>query len=174
MAALDSGMRGLSVLLSAAGMVAGVLLWRTLAGVLPVDGNASSMAVRLGLTLAALAPSAAILLAMTLAQAGGRFLGGTIDPTLGRDGRFLLLNQRAITNSIEQLLPFALFLLTWAAGADAAAMPPLLALGAVFALARLAFWIGYLITPILRAPGMAASFAANIAAGAGAFHAWLW
>jgi len=166
-------MRGLSVLLSASGVVSGVLVWRALATAVPVDGSMTSMAVRMGLALGALGPSAAVLLAMTLTQAGARFLCGAIDPTLGRDTRFLLLNQRCIANSVEQLLPFAVFLLAWAAGAEAAAMPSLLALGAVFAIARLAFWAGYLFTPLLRAPGMAASFAANIAAGAAAAAAWL-
>jgi hypothetical protein len=42
-------------------------------------------------------------------------------------------------------------------------MPGVVALGVVFAVARLVFWGGYLIGPLLRAPGMAATFAVNVA-----------
>ena len=54
----------------------------------------------------------------------------------------------------------------------AAQMGAVTALGVVFALARLVFWIGYLIAPIARAPGMAATFAATLSALAAA--AWFW
>lgn len=166
-------MRGLSVLLSAAGIVAAFLLWRALAAAIPADPGASSMAVRIGLALGALVPAAAVLLAMTLAQAGLRFLTGALDPTRGGDGGLLRLNQRCIANTVEQLVPLAVFLPAWAAGAAATDMPGILALGSVFAVARLAFWVGYLAAPILRAPGMAASFAANVAAGVATLLAWL-
>ncbi len=165
-------MRGLSVLLSAVGIVAALLLWRTLAAAIPADPGANSMAVRIGLAFGALMPAAAVLLAMTLTQAGLRFLTGAIDPTQGGDGRLLRVNQRCIANTVEQLLPFAVFLPAWAAGAPAAGVPGILALGGVFAVARLAFWLGYLAAPILRAPGMAASFAANAAACAATVLVW--
>lgn len=165
-------MRGLSALLSAAGVVAALVLWRALAGAIPPDPGASSMALRIGLALLALVPAGAVLLAMTVAQAMIRFVTGALDPLAGRDGHLLRLNQRCITNSVEQLLPFAIFLCAWAAGAAAPAMPGVLALGVVYALARLAFWAGYLLAPILRAPGMAASLAASAAACVAALRVW--
>lgn len=166
-------MRGLSVLLSAVGIVAALLMWRTLAAAIPADPGASSMAVRIGFALAALVPAAAVLQAMTLTQAMLRLLTGAIDPTQGGDSRLLRLNQRCIANTVEQMIPFAVFLPACAAGASATDMPGVLALGAVFAVARLSFWLGYLVAPILRAPGMAATFAANGAACAAAVIAWL-
>jgi hypothetical protein len=51
-------------------------------------------------------------------------------------------------------------------------MPPIVALAWVFALARVAFWAGYLAGARLRAPGMAATFAVNAATLVAA--AWVW
>ena len=56
---------------------------------------------------------------------------------------------------------------------DSARMAEVLAIAPVFALARLVFWAGYLTAPILRAPGMAASFAASAAALGWALAVWL-
>ena len=60
-----------------------------------------------------------------------------------------------------------------AAGGPAARMAPIVALAWVFALARLAFWIGYLAATRLRAPGMAATFAVNLATLISAIWVWL-
>jgi hypothetical protein len=157
-------MRRASVLLSAAGVAFGLLLFRVLAEILPPHPAA------IGFGAACLLPAAAVLAAMTLLQIATRFATGAFDPTLGRDGRLLVVNQRAITNTVEQLACFAPSLLALSA---AAASPPLLALGLTFATARLAFWVGYLIAPILRAPGMAATGAVNLATFAWAAWAWL-
>ena len=86
---------------------------------------------------------------------------------------FLRTNQRVITNTIEQLSVFVPAYLALAAGAPAARMAPIVALAWVFALARLAFWIGYLAATRLRAPGMAATFAVNLATLISAIWVWL-
>ena len=52
-------------------------------------------------------------------------------------------------------------------------MPQVLALPLVFALARLVFWAGYLVTPILRGSGMATSFAATLCALVWAIAVWV-
>ena len=72
-------------------------------------------------------------------------------------------NQRVIANTIEQMAVFVPALLALAAGAPAARMAPIVALALVFALARLAFWVGYHAGTRLRAPGMAATLAINVA-----------
>jgi uncharacterized MAPEG superfamily protein len=131
------------------------------------------MAMRVGVAAACLLPAAGVLLAMTLVQSAARYLTGVFDPLAGRDGRFLLLNQRVIGNTLEQMAVFVPALLALAAGADGRAMPQVMALALVFALARLAFWVGYLLSPLLRGPGMAATFAASAAALVWAGAAWL-
>ncbi len=68
-------MRALSLLLGVCGAVAAMLAWQALVPLLRPDPAASSMAIRLGLGLAALLPSAAVLMLMLLAQMALRFAG---------------------------------------------------------------------------------------------------
>ena len=63
-------------------------------------------------------------------------------------------------------------LLALAAGAPPAWLPFVVAAGLAFGLARLVFWAGYLLGPLWRAPGMAASFAINVATLVAAIGVW--
>ena len=166
-------MRGLSLLLGTAGAVAGFLTWIGLSDLLPADPAAASMSVRLGLAAFSLLPAVAVLAAMVLAQMIARFWQGAFDPGAGKDGQFLRLNQRVISNSVEQIAILAPAILALAAGAPGVQMGQVIALAWVFALARLLFWAGYLISPMLRAPGMAASFAVCLAALGWAVFVWV-
>ena len=165
-------MRLVSASLSLIGLAGAGLGWWLLAGAIEAPRGASSMAFRLGLALAALLPAVMVLAAMILAQMLLRFATAAFDPLAGRDGRLLHLNQRVILNTLEQFAVFAPALLAWAAGTEASAMPGVIALAFVFAAARLAFWVGYLIDPVGRALGMAPSFAASLAALGLAARAW--
>jgi uncharacterized MAPEG superfamily protein len=153
-----------------AGILVAVLIWWLLAAVGP-EAHAG-VAPHIALALAALLPSATLLAAMILVQMGARGLTGAIEPLAGNDSFFLRTNQRAITNTVEQLAVFAPALLALAAGVPAARMAPIVALAYVFALARLAFWIGYLAGTLRRAPGMAATVVVNVATLGAA--AWVW
>ena len=166
-------MRGLSLLLSVAGAIAGFLMWRGLTMIIPTDPAATSMAVRLGLGAASLLPACCVLLSMILAQMAVRFWQGIFDPTAGKDGRFLRINQRVISNTVEQLAILSPAMVALAAGSSAARMAEVLALALVFALARLVFWAGYLISPVMRAPGMAASFVVSTVVVGWALAVWL-
>jgi hypothetical protein len=159
------------ILLSLAGLIAAAAVWFVLAGMLAADPTAS-LPQRLAAALAALLPVDAVFGAMILTQILARAASGAIDPTAGRDNRFLQVNQRALTNSVEQLLIFIPALLALAAGVAPFAMPKVIALALTFALARLVFWLGYLIAPLLRAPGMAATGAVNLCTLAAA--CWVW
>ena len=117
---------------------------------------------RLALGCAALLPAVCVLNLMILAQMRLRARSGAVDPLAGQDGTLLRVNQRVLTNTVEQLAGFAPALLALAAGVPPGRMRFVVAAGAVFALARLAFWAGYLLGPLTRAPGMAATFAVNI------------
>lgn len=159
------------ILAPLAGIAVAILAWWLLAAVAP-EAHAG-VAPHLALALAALLPSVAVLMAMILAQSGTRAMTGTIDPLAGTDSAFLRTNQRAITNTIEQLALFVPALLALAAGAPEARMAPIVALAWVFALARVAFWAGYLAGSRLRAPGMAATFLVNAATLVAAAYVWL-
>ena len=165
--------RGLSLLLGGCGAVAALLAWHFLVPHLRPDPGGSSMAIRLGLACAALLPGVAVLALMILAQMAMRFAAGVPDPLSGHDTDLMRVNQRAITNTVEQLAIFAPSLLALAAGVPASRMAEVAALGIVFAAARLFFWLGYLAAPIGRSFGMAATLTASLGTLAAAAWAWL-
>jgi hypothetical protein len=166
-------MRGQSLLLAAIGMVCGLAMWWLIAAMLPTTQAATSLSVRLGLGAASLLPAVVVLAFMIAAQMAARFWQGVFDPTAGKDGPFLRVNQRVITNSVEQIVMLSPALMALAAEASPARMTQILALPLVFALARLVFWLGYLVSPMLRGPGMAASFAVTLGTLGWAIAVWI-
>jgi hypothetical protein len=164
--------RARSLLLGGAGVVAAALVFWIILLLVPPEGARADPASRLALGVASLLPGAAVLLAMLLVQMAARFATGTFDPTLGRDGRLLVVNQRVISNTAEQLLCFIPALLALSVVTPPGRMAMIVALGLTFALARIAFWIGYLADPLLRAPGMAATIVVNIAVLLWAIAGW--
>jgi len=160
-----------SLLGSAVGIVIAVALWQGLGRIIPV-GVAAGMPQRLGVACAALLPTACVLDLMIVVQMALRVRTGAVDPLAGRDNHTLQVNQRALTNTVEQLAGFVPALLALAAGAPAAWLPFVVAAGLAFGLARLVFWAGYLLGPLWRAPGMAASFAINVATLVAAIGVW--
>jgi uncharacterized membrane protein YecN with MAPEG domain len=153
------------------GIGAAFLLWKILARLTTTD-PAADTATRIGLACAALVPAVCALLLMVVAQMGLRVVTRAIDPLAGRDGRLLQVNQRALANTVEQLTAFAPALLAVAARAPAGWMPSVVSAGLVFGLARLVFWGGYLVGPLGRSPGMAATFAINVATLVTAVRIW--
>jgi uncharacterized membrane protein YecN with MAPEG domain len=173
-----SQVRGLSLLLSACGIGIAALLWRTLLPLLSQEDSFAhagfaSMGVRVGWAAAALLPSCLVLSGMIAVQMGLRLAAGAFDPTAGPETRLLQINQRVITNTVEQMTVFAPSLLALGAALSGGEMAGVVALGLCFAAARLAFWAGYLANPLARAPGMAASFACNAACMVAAAWNWL-
>lgn len=124
------------------------------------------------MAFASLLPAICVLNLMVVVQMRLRMAYGAVDPLAGRDTRPLQVNQRVLTNTVEQLVGFAPALLALAAGAPPAWVPMVVSAGLVFALMRLVFWGGYLLDPLLRAPGMAATFAINIATMIAAIRVW--
>jgi len=152
-------------------LVLAYVLWRVLVG--HVSPAGADPAQRMAVACAALLPCATLLLAMIAVQMAARNHAGAIDPTTGGDSHFLHTNQRAIGNTVEQLAIFVPGLLALAARVRPEAMRQVVALALVFALARLAFWIGYLLGARLRAPGMAVTFAINVLTLIAAARVWL-
>ena len=165
--------RALSLLLGVCGAVAAMLAWQAMVPLMRPDPSGASMAVRIGLGLAALLPAAAVLALMLLAQMALRLLAGAIDPLAGQETRALLRNQRVIANTLEQFAVFAPALLAFAAGATAARTGEATAAGVVFAGARVLFWLGYLLTPVGRAFGMAGTLVITLGTLAAAIWVWL-
>lgn len=156
---------------SVVGVVVAIAAWQLLAMFIPVTVVAARPE-RLGLACAALLPVACVLALIIIVQVGLRARAGAIDPLAGLDDRLLQVNQRALTNTVEQMAIFVPALLALAAGSSPARMPFVVAGGLMFGAARLVFWAGYLLGPLWRAPGMAASFAINITILVSAL--WVW
>ena len=146
-------------------------IWEMLGRIITTD-PAADAATRLGLACAALLPAVCVLLLMVVMQMSLRVATRAIDPLAGRDGRLLQVNQRALANTVEQLTAFAPALLAVAARAPAGWMSSVVAAGLVFGLARLVFWGGYLVGPLGRSPGMAATYAINVATLVAAVSVW--
>ncbi len=163
--------RGWTALGSAVGVSAAFAGWQGLAAILPGD-LAAGVPERVAVACAALLPAVSVLNLMIAAQMWLRMRSGAVDPLAGRDDAPLRVNQRALTNTVEQLAGFAPALLAVAAGVSSDRMRFVVAAGVVFAAARLVFWGGYLLGPMMRAPGMAATFAVNIATLVAAI--WVW
>lgn len=143
-----------------AGTVLGWLLFALLLG-LVIGPTAAAKADRLAYAAAWLLPIAIVIFLMTVATGIGRFLAGQADPTLTADSRYVDISRRVLTNTVEQSLIFALAALAMAALTPAGLLGTLGALAILFVIARLAFWIGYLIDPIYREAGMALTFQIN-------------
>ncbi|HUN43222.1 MAG TPA: MAPEG family protein [Acetobacteraceae bacterium] len=158
------------VLAPALGLVVAYGVWRILGGW--VAPAAAGTAQRMAVACAAVLPSAAVLLAMIVVQMATRARASAIDPTAGRDTHFLQVNQRVITNTVEQMTLFVPAVLALAARVRPESMRQVVALALLFALARVVFWIGYLLGPRLRAPGMAVTLAVNVVALGTAAWAW--
>ncbi|MFC4667793.1 MAPEG family protein [Seohaeicola nanhaiensis] len=80
------------------------------------------------------------------------------------------VDQRVLSNTAEQAL---LALLIWPFVALTMGGQVAVVLGLAFALARLLFWIGYHLSPPLRALGFAATFYTTVLAGLWSLAVWL-
>jgi uncharacterized membrane protein YecN with MAPEG domain len=166
-----SGDRFRAFLGAAIGIGLALGLWRWLAHLIPVDPT-GRLPYRLRLACASLLPAACVLNAMIVVQMRLRAVSGALDPLAGQDDWRLLVNQRVISNTVEQLAGFVPAMLAVAAGVSPGWMSFVVAAGLVFAAARLVFWAGYMLGPLLRAPGMAATFGVNI--GTLLAAVWVW
>ena len=115
------------------------------------------------LALALFVPGAVVFV-LVLAVAAGRFLTQAFDPfaDAASPSRYMAITQRALSNSMEQGVIFATAgtALVVAGGPEAGTLTA--ALAATYAVARLAFWLGYLHSMFGRAPGMAATLGINL------------
>lgn len=128
---------------------------------LPRPGDVDTVLGRLVLALRCDAVAALPLLAgiQTVASLRGR--SEAIDPLAGKDPPNLQVHGRYIQNTLEQLTLFVVGTAALATYLDADTARVLPALAAVFFLARLVFWRGYLKNPLTRGAGMAGTFLVN-------------
>ena len=99
---------------------------------------------------------------MMIFVANGRFLSDAIDPTKHAESKAMEINGRVADNTLQQNFVFFVGTLALATFLDATSIKVLIPLTIVFILARIAFWIGYRMDPLYRAPGMAATSYMNL------------
>lgn len=156
-----SGARRTALIGAAVGTVLGWLLFALIVGLF-IGPRAAQTADRLAYAAAWMWPLAVVLLLMTLAAGLARGMGAAIDPTAQAEGRFLDISRRVLTNTVEQSLIFALGAFAMAAVTPAGQLGLLGALTILFVIARVAFWIGYLVDPLYRCAGFALTAEINI------------
>lgn len=143
------------------GSVLGWLLFALIVGLF-IGPRAAQTADRLAYAAAWLLPIALVLFAMIMATGLGRVFTRSGDPTVGADARYVDISRRVLTNTVEQSLVFALAALAMAAVTPAGQLGLLGSLTILFVIARIAFWIGYLIHPFYRYAGFALTAEVNI------------
>jgi hypothetical protein len=151
----------------AAGAASGVAsmalaMWVLSTMVLAVPAGLETVSERLAYALRWEALAALPLVLMIGAVGNARALSDAIDPMRGAEDRKMVIDGRVADNTTQQFLLFLAGSLGLAAGLPTARMPVIGAAAIVFAVARLAFWIGYRIDPLYRAFGFAATFYLNL------------
>ena len=140
-------------------MVSGV--W-TLTRVLPqpvfTDVLAERIAYALRANVAALVP----LFLMLITVGNSRFFGDAIDPTRQAESASMQIDGRVAGNTLEQTFGFAVASLALSTLVPFEHLQIVWACTIVFVVARIAFWIGYRMNPLYRAPGFAATAYMNL------------
>lgn len=136
------------------GMAAGAV-WAALVVIMPGLGAQPFIPINLAL-IYAFAPGGFVLLALVAVLAARRFfdpelIDGAPFPVGSRAG----IDQRVLTNTLEQMV---LALALWPLVSTSLGALTVIVMGVAFGVARLLFWLGYHLSPPLRAFGFAASF----------------
>lgn len=96
-----------------------------------------------------------MLFAGIAAVGNSRFVSPAINPLAGAESDAMRVHLRYLSNTLEQVVLFAIASLMLSTFLDAERIKLIPILTLVFAIGRVTFWIGYLTDPIYRAFGMA-------------------
>lgn len=143
-----------------AGMALG-MIWALAVVILPGLGPQPFIPLNLALIYAFL-PGGVFLMLVIARLAQRRFFDDAIiDGESFAPGSGAEIDQRVLQNTVEQML---LALLVWPFAASWLGGQTVIVMGIAMGVARLAFWVGYHLSPPLRAFGFAASFYPTIVA----------
>ncbi len=139
-------------------LMAGGLLgavWAVLVVWVPGLGPQPFIPINLAL-IYAFVPGGIVMLLITLRIAGRRFQGDhLIDEGVPVSGSPADIDQKVMNNTVEQMV---LALLLWPFAMTSLGAVTVIVMGLAMGVARIAFWIGYHVSPPLRMFGWAASF----------------
>lgn len=147
---------------AASGVVSMVILVSLLYSILPIPAGMGNPFDRIIFTLRMNLVAALPLFIGIVTVGNNRFLSEAIDPLRHAEDRATVINGRFVDNTLQQNFLFLVGTLALSTFLEAASMKLMIALTLVFVLARIAFWIGYRIDPLYRAPGMAATIYMNL------------
>lgn len=128
---------------------------------MPAPADLATLAERLAFGLRLTVWPALLVLLMVVGTAGARALGNAYNPIDDPETRLYRISQRVLGNTVEQTVIFVPGLLALAAVLAPAQCGALVLLVVFYVAARGLFWIGYLVHPYARAPGMAATMTVN-------------
>jgi hypothetical protein len=102
------------------------------------------------------------LFVMIISIANARFLSDAIDPTRRAESHSMQIDGRVADNTLQQTFVFVVASLALSTIVSLHNLQLVWACVIVFVLARSAFWLGYRINPLYRAPGMSATAYLNL------------
>ena len=147
---------------AASGTLMMVLMVWGLASLIPAPQHVHSLADRIAFTLQINVFAALPLLIMIAYVGNSRFLSAAINPLARAETDAQIINGRVADNTLQQNFLFLVGTLGLSTVLEEIHLQVLVALAIVFVLARVAFWIGYRMNPLYRAPGMAATAYINL------------
>jgi hypothetical protein len=157
---------------AASGIASMVALVWLLAQLIPTPELADTPGDRLGLAMRWAVVAALPLFAMLAAVGNQRFLSEAIDPTLGKEDQKMVVNGRVADNTLQQYVCFFVGMTALAATLPTHWLSIIPAVSITFVVARIAFWIGYRIHPLYRAPGFSSTAYMNLSMFIAVL--WLW
>ncbi len=157
---------------AASGIAAMIVLVLLLASLIPAPDIADTAAQRIAYALKWAVVAVLPFFLMLAAVGNARFLSEAIDPTLAKEGKKTIVDGRVADNTLQQFVVFLVGMLALAVSLPPERLSIIPAVTITFVLARLAFWIGYRIHPLYRAPGFASTAYMNLLMLVAAL--WLW
>lgn len=139
-----------------------VALFVLLAPLVPPPEGDASLAARLALAARLSVWPALVLCAMVGGVMAVRGRAQAFNPIDDAEGRAYRVAQRALTNTVEQMVIFLPGLAALATLLPADGLGALRLATALFVTGRLLFWAGYAVHPYARAPGMAMTLTVNL------------
>lgn len=147
---------------AASGVLAMVLGVWVLVNALPMPVIADTPADRLAYALRANVFAILPFFIMLITVGSARFLSEAIDPTRRSESRSMEIDGRVADNTLQQNFVFAVASLALSTVVPVHHLQIVWACAIVFVAARAAFWLGYRLNPLYRAPGMSATAYMNL------------
>jgi hypothetical protein len=129
---------------------------------LPAPSIADAPGERLAYALRANVVALVPFFVMIIAVGNARFLSDAIDPTRNAEHPSMQIDGRVADNTLQQNFVFAVASLALSTVVPIGYLQVVWACTIVYVVARTAFWIGYRINPLYRAPGMSATAYMNL------------